>query len=149
MLVLDTNVLLYAANAADPAHAASKAVVEHARSSRSPWCLTWGILYEFLRVVTHPRVFSDPWPIKHAWRYVGALIASPRLQVLVETPRHHEVVADLVKELPFLSGNLLHDAHTAALMREYGIKRIYTRDTDFHRFPFLEVIDPLAAKPEA
>jgi hypothetical protein len=28
--------------------------------------------------------------------------------------------------------------------REHGIRRIYTRDTDFHRFPFLEPIDPLA-----
>jgi uncharacterized protein len=29
-------------------------------------------------------------------------------------------------------------------MREHGIKRIITRDTDFHRFSFLEVVDPLA-----
>ena len=42
------------------------------------------------------------------------------------------------------SGNLMHDAHTAVLMREHGIKRVYTRDTDFHRFPFLEPVDPAA-----
>jgi predicted nucleic acid-binding protein len=29
-------------------------------------------------------------------------------------------------------------------MREHGIKRIYTRDTDFHRFSFLEPVDPTA-----
>ena len=28
-------------------------------------------------------------------------------------------------------------------MREHGVRRIYTRDTDFHRLPFLEVVDPL------
>jgi predicted nucleic acid-binding protein len=28
-------------------------------------------------------------------------------------------------------------------MREHGVRRIYTRDTDFHRFPFIEVADPL------
>lgn len=33
----------------------------------------------------------------------------------------------------------------AILMREHGIRRIYTRDTDLHRFPFLEVIDLLSA----
>ena len=38
----------------------------------------------------------------------------------------------------------IHDAHTAILMREHGIRRIVTRDADFHRFPFLEVVDPLA-----
>jgi predicted nucleic acid-binding protein len=48
-----------------------------------------------------------------------------------------------VAELPALRGNLLHDAHTAVLMREHGIRTIYTRDSDFHRFPFLEVVDPL------
>ncbi|MEJ7668670.1 MAG: hypothetical protein WKH97_08045 [Casimicrobiaceae bacterium] len=42
-----------------------------------------------------------------------------------------------------LSGNLVHDAHTAILMREHGVRQICTRDTDFHRFPFVEVIDPL------
>jgi uncharacterized protein len=46
--------------------------------------------------------------------------------------------------VPHLVGNLVHDAHTAILMREHGIRRIITRDVDFHRFPFLEVVDPLA-----
>jgi predicted nucleic acid-binding protein len=40
-------------------------------------------------------------------------------------------------------GNALHDAHTAILMREYGLRRICTWDTGFYRFTFLEVIDPL------
>ena len=44
--------------------------------------------------------------------------------------------------VPQLGGNIVHDAPTATLMREHGIRRIYARDTDFHRFPFLEVIDP-------
>jgi len=38
----------------------------------------------------------------------------------------------------------MHDVHTAVLMREHGIREICTRDTDFHRFPFLKVIDPVA-----
>ena len=41
------------------------------------------------------------------------------------------------------SGNLMHDAQTAVLMREHGIKRVYTRDTDFYRFPFPEPLDPM------
>ena len=46
-------------------------------------------------------------------------------------------------ELPGLRGNILHDVHTAVIMRENGINQIYTRDTDFARFPFLTIIDPL------
>ena len=48
------------------------------------------------------------------------------------------------EEVPDLRGNLVHDAHTAVLMREHGVRDIFTRDTDFHRFPFLRVIDPFA-----
>jgi predicted nucleic acid-binding protein len=75
---------------------------------------------------------------------VAALLASPGLGVLVPTPRHAEVAAQVITELPHLAANLFHDAHTAVLMREHGVRRIVTRDTDFHRFPFLEPIDPLA-----
>jgi predicted nucleic acid-binding protein len=57
------------------------------------------------------------------------------------------VLAEVIAEVPRLSGNLVHDAQTAALMREHGIRRICTRDTAFHRFPFLEPIDPLTAEP--
>lgn len=55
-----------------------------------------------------------------------------------------EVAAGVVRKSTNLHGNLLYDAQIAILMREHGIKRIYTRDTDFHRFSFLEPIDPTA-----
>lgn len=44
--------------------------------------------------------------------------------------------------MPHLAGNLLHDAHTAILMREHGVRRIATKDTDFRRFSFLVPFDP-------
>ena len=143
MFVLDTNVLIYAANSACPEHAACRGLLERARTGSLPWYTTWGILYEFLRVSTHPRVFSQPWTIHDAWRFVAALLAARGLTVLIETGRHPAVAAQTFAEVPAVRGNLLHDAHTAILMREHGIRRIYTRDTDFHRFPFLEVVDPL------
>ena len=46
-------------------------------------------------------------------------------------------------DVPEARGNLLHDLHTAVLMREHGVSRIVTRDRDFHRFGFLDVVDPL------
>ncbi len=47
--------------------------------------------------------------------------------------------------MPWLAGNILHDAHTAILMREHGIGRIHTRDAAFHRFDVLDVVDPVAS----
>ncbi len=143
MFLVDTNVLIYAVNPEWPEHAACRNLLEKARSGPLPWFSTWGVLYEFLRVSTHPQVLGKPWTAQEAWRFVAALLASPGLAILTETARHSGVAGQVWKEIPLVRGNLLHHAHTAILMREHGIRRIYTRDTDFHRFPFLEVLDPL------
>lgn len=144
LVVVDTNVLIYAADADSPFHPASRKWVETQRQRPDAWYTTWSVLYEFLRVTTHPRVMARPWSVRQAWEFVAALLDSPGIGVLVATPRHAEVAGQVFAELPYVAGNLLHDAHTAILMREHGIRRICTRDTDFHRFSFLEVIDPMA-----
>ena len=143
MFVVDTNVLVYAADEDSPFHASCALQLDGWRRQPDAWCVTWGILYEFLRITTHPRVMRRPWNTKDAWRFVAALVASPGLEVLAPTDRHAAVAARVFDEIPHLAGNLVHDAHTAILMREHGIRRIVTRDTDFHRFPFLEPIDPI------
>jgi uncharacterized protein len=143
VLVVDTNILVYAADEDSPFHAACRDWLENRRRSPDAWYTTWTVLYEFLRVTTHPRVMRRPWNLAGAWQFVAALLASPGLGILVPTRRHAEVAGQVIAEVPHLAGNLIHDAHTAILMREHGIRQICTRDTDFHRFPFIEVIDPL------
>lgn len=144
MFVVDTNVLVYAADRGAPEHSRCRELVARWRAQSTPWYLTWSIVYEFLRVCTHPRVFRSPWSVPDALRFVDALRESPGLEILVHTSRHPTVAAEVLGAIPALRGNLLHDAHIATLMREHGVPRIYTRDTDFHRFAFVEVIDPLA-----
>ncbi len=144
MIVVDTNVLVYAADADSPLHAAYREWLERQRGGAEAWYTTWAIVYEFLRVTTHLRVMRQPWTAPAAWGFVKALLAPPGLGLLTATERHAEVAEQVIAELPHLAGNLFHDAHTAILMREHGLRRIATRDTDFHRFPFLETVDPLA-----
>ena len=91
---------------------------------------------------THPRVFATPWNVTQASAYLEEILTSPGFGLLVATERHLVILADTLAMLPALSGNILHDVHTAVLMREHGISRICTRDADFRRFPFLTVIDP-------
>ena len=143
MFVVDTNVVLYAADADSEFHAPCRELIERSRSQAAPWFLTWSICYEFLRVATHPRVYRNPWTSQAAWSYIQTLLACPGLSVLTATRRHAAVLGQCLDELPEARGNLVHDLHIAALMREHGIARIVTRDTDFHRFTFLEVVDPL------
>jgi hypothetical protein len=142
VILVDTNILVYAADADSPSHASSRDWLERQRGRPDAWYTTWPILYEFLRVTTHPRVMKRPWSAPQAWAFVSALLGSPGLGVLVPTQRHADVAEQVIGELPRLAGNLLHDTHTAVLMREHGIRRICTRDMDFHRFTFLEVVEP-------
>ena len=146
MLVVDTNILIYAADGDSQFHSACRDWVDARRARPDAWYTTWPILYEFLRVTTHSRVLRQPMQITEAWAFIVALLASPGIATLGPTQRHADVAAEVVAEMPHLAGNLLHDTHTAVLMREHGIRQICTRDADFHQFRFLEVIDPL--KPQ-
>jgi toxin-antitoxin system PIN domain toxin len=143
VLTVDTNVLVYAADLDSRFHAPCNEWLERQQRQPGAWYTTWAIIYEFLRVTTHPRIMRRPFSISAAWEFVTALLDSPGLAILVPTGRHADVASEVFSALPHLAGSILHDAHTAILMREHGIKQICTRDTDFSRFPFLEIIDPL------
>ena len=143
MLVFDTNVLLYAANQESEFHDRCRWWLDRSRRDPSPAFLTWNICYEFMRVSTHPRALASPWSPPEAWRFVEVLLGSPSFGLLRATDRHRAILAQTLSDVPDVRGNLIHDLHTAVLMREHGVSRICTRDTDFHRFPFLQVVDPL------
>lgn len=143
MFVVDTNLLLYAVNPDAEDHPKAAVLLEEWRSGDRSWFLTWGIVYEFLRVSTHSRVFARPLTLRQATEWMGLLLTAPRAGVLVPSERHPAVLATLAGEYPRLRGNVLHDLHTAALMREHGITEIRTADTDFHQSGFLTVTNPL------
>lgn len=143
MFVVDTSLLLYAINPDSEDHLRARELLDAWRRGDRSWFLTWGIVYEFLRVSTHSRVFPRPLTLQQATQWVKLLLASPRAGLLTPTSRHQAVLQSLAETFPRLRGNIVHDLHTAALMREHGIGEIRTADTDFHQFGFLTVINPL------
>jgi uncharacterized protein len=147
VFVVDTNVLLYAADNSSPTHHHCAGMLDTWRRSTAPWHVTWSILYEFLRVATHPRVFRSPWTATSGITFIQGLLAAPGLSVLTPTERHGETLAGVVAEVPGLNGNILHDVHTVTLMREHGVRTIHTADADFLRFQHLQVIDPNTGLP--
>lgn len=144
MFMVDTNVLVYAADEASEFHSVCRRLLESWRRQVAPWHLSWNVIYEFMRVTTHPRVFGTPWTAAQAWSFITAVLASPGLALLLPTERHAAIAREVLRDTPAVRGNLMHDAQTAVLMREHGVERIYTRDADFHRFQFLTPVDPLA-----
>lgn len=140
-LVVDTNILVYAAISDMAEHRAATAALAEWTAGPAPWHVTWSIVYEFLRVVTHPRVFRRPLTLREAGQHVDQLLGHPLCSLLVETRLHHQVLdAVLEQARGEPQGSFLHDCHIAALMQEHGVRRILTADRGFERFPLLEVV---------
>lgn len=141
--VVDTNLLLYAVNLDAGEHERARDFLGKAGQSESRWYLTEGIVYEFLRVSTHARVFAKPLSATEGMSFVCALLDNSRFGLLKAGARHWEMLRQVVTGMPHPSGNLFFDIRTVALMHEHGVRRIYTADADFLRFTGIEVIDPV------
>lgn len=141
-LMIDTNVLLNSINENSPFYVECRKLVSEAIEDRQRLFLTWGIVYEFLRVSTHPRVFLTPLTAKSSRQFLEDFISAGEVEILSETERHFEIIGDILNTLKNSKGSIFHDIHTAALMKEHSIKRIATLDSDFQQFRFLEIVTP-------
>jgi uncharacterized protein len=141
--IIDTNILLYAANKDSDEHGPAVKFLNAAAASPDQWFLTEGIAYEFLRVSTHQKVFSKPLNWKEAMRFLQPFWESSNFIILSADERHWQLLNEVLAPLTHPSGNLFFDIRTVALMREHGIREIYSTDTDFLQFPHIKVINPL------
>jgi predicted nucleic acid-binding protein len=91
------------------------------------------VLGEFLRVVTHPRLFHPPFTPEEACTALSRILASPSLAVLVPGAAFPELLVEAVRESQ-AAGNLMFDAQLVALCREAGVRALLTEDRDFARF---------------
>jgi toxin-antitoxin system PIN domain toxin len=146
-LVVDTNILLYAVNRGCPEHALCLDFLQGIVAGGDTCFLPENVIYEFLRVATHPRVFLQPLRSSEAMSFLEALLSVPCFRVLGATERHWSSLRGIVTELGELSGNFFFDVHTAALMREHGVRRIASADRDFAKFAGLEVVNPSRPEP--
>jgi hypothetical protein len=137
---IDTNVLVYSEIVSSTHHRGARLLLTELAEGPIAWAIPWPCVYEFLRVVTHSRVFAPPVPLELALHDLGQILASPTLVLLSETERHAEVMMAVVNQSG-ATGNLLHDAHIAALCIEHGVSELLTGDRDFSRFP-LRVANP-------
>ena len=140
---VDTNVLIYAEIRSAPHHERARKILVGLAEGSLPWAVPWPCVYEFLRVVTHPRVYHPPVPLETALRDLRRILDSPSLVLLHETENHLQIMTGILEESR-ASGNLVHDAHIAALCLEHGVRELITGDRDFARFPALSIRNPFA-----
>ena len=132
MKLVDANVLLYAINRPDPKHEPSRAWLDGALSGNETVGFSWIVLLAFLRLSTRAGLFPTPLPVEQSVARVRSWLSVPTALVVEPTPRHLDVLAGLVR-LVGTGGNLVSDAHLAALALEHDAA-IVTYDNDFDRF---------------
>jgi len=143
VIALDTNILVYARRRESKHHRAAQTLLARLAGGREPWALPWPCIYEFLRVVTHPRVFDPPSDLDTVLEDLASLLDSPSLELLGEGSNHADHLFQQVGAGQ-ASGNLAHDAHIAALVREHGVRELWTTDRDFSRFPEIRTRNPFS-----
>lgn len=141
MIAVDSNVLIAAHRREHSGHESALRRLSELAESAAPWGLPIFCIGEFLRVVTHPRVFSPPSSLAVACAFVDRLIASPSLRLLLPTDQFWDSLRQVVVEGE-AGGNLVFDAQIATVCRDSGVRRLLSWDRDFARFRFLDVERP-------
>lgn len=128
MRTLDVNVLLYAINQDCAQHEAARNWLEASFSRPQGVGFAWAALLGFLRLATKPGIFAQPLPVDLALAVVDAWLNHPTACVLEATDRHAGILGGAGA-----GGNLVSDAHLAALTIEHGAE-LGSFDRDFGRF---------------
>ena len=140
MIAVDTNVLLYADREETPQHRAALRALRRLAEGHEAWAIPIQCVGEFLRVVSHDRVFQPPTPIGEALASIESLLASPSARVLVPGGRYLRILREVIERAE-VRGNLVFDAQIAAVCLEHGATTLLTEDRDFTRF---QEIKPLS-----
>jgi len=137
---VDANVLIYAANDGHPLQGRAQQLLQTLVDEGNLF-LPWPVIFAFLRVSTNSRVFNAPLSQAEAMTNVDRLLEQPSALTIGETPdfwRSYRVAVNSVR----VAGNLVPDAHLAAILLANGVQTLYTDDADFRRFEFLDVRNP-------
>lgn len=132
MKVVDANVLLYAVNSDAPHHASARKWLDSALAGDEAVGFAWVVLLAFLRLSTRPGLFPHPLTLQQAVSVIEAWLARPMVILLEPTTRHLGLLHGLLAPLS-TAGNLVSDAHLAALAIEHGAE-VVSFDSDFSRF---------------
>lgn len=141
MILIDANLLVYSHVATFGQHARVKRWPDSRLASGGRVGMPWASLLAFLRIVTSPRIFERPEPMRGAWQQVEAWLDVDTVWTPQATDRHRAVVGSLLGSTA-VRANLVPDVHLAALAIEHGLV-LCSVDGNFARFPNLRCENPL------
>ncbi len=132
MKLVDANVLLYAVNVDARHHERARTWLDGALSGDDTVGFAWIALLAFARLVTKVDLFPAPLTVDEAFDRIDAWTATPAAVMLTPGPDHIGIVRRLLSAVG-VGGNLVNDAHLAALAIEHRAA-IVSFDNDFSRF---------------
>ena len=135
MVLPDVNILIYAHRKDTAQHDAARRWVEAMIRSDRAYGMSELVVSAFIRIVTHPRVFTTPSPLAAALAFADDVMAPPHAVRIAPGPRHWAIFTELCRGSN-AKGNLIADAYLAALAIESGCEWVST-DGDYARFPDL------------
>lgn len=141
-MLLDANILIYAFSSSSPFHASAKTWMEDAMARGLQVYLSWSVISAFLRITTDPRSYGQIATMADACATVDDLLSYSNVAVVEPTASHWPIFKKILVESQ-ATGNLVTDAHLAALAIEHGAS-LCTNDKDFTRFTGLKIINPIA-----
>jgi toxin-antitoxin system PIN domain toxin len=136
--LVDANVLLYAVNTSAPHHERCRRWLDRALSGDETVAFAWSALLAFARLSTRHDVFERPLTVDEALGQIQAWTNAAPAVILDPGPQHSTTLLRLLESLGS-GGNLVNDAHLAALARE-NRATVVSFDGDFARFevPWVE-----------
>lgn len=140
-VAVDANVLLYASDPESEVHPQAQEEVTRLAGGPDPLYVFWPVISAYLRLATHASVFTHPLPLPTAAANVHDLLSQPHVRAVGEDDGFWRPLLAALEE-GRAQGNLVSDAHLVALMRQYGVSTIVTRDRDLRRWDGIRVRDP-------
>jgi len=140
MKLLDTNVLVHAANRSSPLQPLAARLLERGLATRGRYCIAPQNLVEFSAVVSRPRFIQLPLPHADLVRMTRLLYRSRSLMKIY--PKRATVMRTIDEGAALgLTGPRWYDLFLAVTMREAGVQTIVTEDfAHFSGFAFLKVL---------
>ena len=133
MIAVDTNILIYAHRGETELHPSAASQLTVLAQGAERWALPIFCVTEFMRVVTHRRVFNPPSTVAQATAFIEGIVAAQSCELVQPGPEFLDLLIASIRETG-ASGNVIFDAQIAALCHEHGIDTILTNDRDFGRF---------------
>jgi predicted nucleic acid-binding protein len=143
MTAIDTNVLVGLLVIGSPSRAAA---IEGLENFQDDFCTTSTNVGEILRLITHRKVFSNPISLDKAVASLSDLLNHYQIRVLDESPEWWRELTGLVNDIPDLRGSEIFDAKIAICLRQHNVKKIFTWDSDFKKYPFLQPLKTHSSK---